>query len=299
MNDVDTEQDRLIRSLAPVHHVPAAVLDPTGPAASELLREILAGPVQARPVTPVPPRTPRASVRWRRLAIALPTIAAAAAVAWGVAAVLPSDKAGPVGTGPAQAQALRFTESGGFLEIRIVDPAADPERYRREIADRGLDIELKLVPARAEQVGRVVFTEESVPGIESIEQPGNCTENGNCSVGVRVPTTYRGHAVIVFGREAKPGEEVEGGTSDDHALARSLVGKTVADMKRILAAAGKTPSYRTGPRSLDTPADQIPNTWIVNSAAPVPGNVIVVWVSVDGKPEAGPDAPDVTQSPKR
>lgn len=295
MNDIDTEQDRLIQSLAPVHHVPAAVLDPTGPAASELLREILASPVQAQPVTPVLPRTPR----WRRLAIALPTIAAAAVVAWGVAAVLPSDKTGPVGTRPAQAQALQFTQNGDFLEIRIVDPAADPQRYRREIADRGLDIGLQLVPARAEQVGRVVFTEESVPGIEPLEQPGNCTENGNCSVGVRVPTTYRGHAVIIFGRETGPGEEVEGGTSNDHALASSLAGKTVADMKRILATAGKTPSYRTGPRSLDTPADQIPNTWIVNSATPIPGNVIVVWVSADGKPEARPYAPGATQSPTR
>jgi hypothetical protein len=224
-------------------------------------------------------------------------VSTVAAVAFGVA-VLPPDRTSPVGPAPAQAQALAFTESGGFLEIRIKDPAADPRRYRREIADRGLDIQLKLAPARPDQIGRVVFVGESAPGLETLEQPGYCSESGNCSVGVRVPANYHGTAVIVFGRAARPGEEIPGGTTDERALAEQLEGRTVSDMKRILAAAGKSPSYRTGPVPVGTPAEQIPDAWIVIDATPVPGDVVLVWVSADGKVPPRPIS-EATSSPAR
>ncbi|GIE97124.1 hypothetical protein [Paractinoplanes rishiriensis] len=203
---------------------------------------------------------------WRRLA----GVGVAAAVVFGVVAALPAE----VGTPPVQARAVQFTESGGFLEIRIKDPAADPERYRREIAERGLDITLKLAPAPAEQVGRVIFTEESVPGVRALETPGHCTANGNCSVGIRVPLTYRGTAVIVFGRQAGPGEEVEGG---DTGLARRMIGKTVGEVR----AGGKSLAYRSVPGAADLPAAAVPDDWFVLDAATGTGGLLIIWVSAD------------------
>jgi hypothetical protein len=90
-----------------------------------------------------------------------------------------------------------------------LDPAADPQRYREELAAHGLDIDLWLAAAGPESVGRVVFQEDDIRGIEPVEAPGNCTANGNCGVGVRVPLSYRGHARIVFGRTPLPGEFVK------------------------------------------------------------------------------------------
>lgn len=280
-----TEPDRMIQLLSPELDIPHAAADPTGPAADDLLRRVMSAPPPVR------------HARWGlRLAVggALATGVAAAVVAASV--WLPESS--PGGPAPAQAAALQFTTEDKYLEIRIVDPAADPRRYRAELAAHGLDIDLSLAPAAPDEIGRVIFQEESTPGIKVIEAPGNCTANGDCGVGVQVPLAYRGQAHLVFGRTPRPGESVEGDapvlSAEQTARLHALVGKTVGDARRQLAADGQTPSYRLGVSHSDgkghgivtpltPPAPEVLDTWIVYDVAPLPGNVVAIWASANGK----------------
>ncbi|GGM05343.1 hypothetical protein ACFFX1_26425 [Dactylosporangium sucinum] len=272
----EQDQDRLVRLLAPPRAVPPAAADPDGPAATALLESIRhANRTRIRP--------------WVRPWIAIPAVAAAAIAAFVVIALLP-------GSGPAPAHALDITRDSQYITIRILDPDADPARYRQELARHGLNIELTLVPVDAGQVGRVVFSEVgdtgNGPTIEYVESPGHCSPNGSCAVAVRVPVTFASYARLSFGRAAKPGEWIEGGSAQQNADAAQLRGRTVADARRILESRGQTATYRVGWQSLDTPAEQIPSTWIVYDTAPLPDDVVVLWVSADGQaprpPRSGP-----------
>ncbi|SCF27973.1 hypothetical protein GA0074695_5102 [Micromonospora viridifaciens] len=306
MTEIDEQQDRLIGLLSPQFRIPRSASEPTGPAADELRQLIMGVPgvspaseidnQDVRPVTVAPRR------RWwslrRRLAIAVPAMAGLGALAVIVGGVLPESgpvgpvgRVNPVGPAPARADTLQVTPDGGYLEIRILDPVADPQRYREELARHGLDIELKLAPAAANQVGRVIFEEIDDNGsavtIDTIEAPGDCTPTGNCSVGIRVPREYKGHAQIVFGRTPKPGEEVEGDapvlSAEQEAALKALVGQRVSDVRWLLTTRGQTATYRVGFRSLEATADQVPGSWYVYDVAALANNVVVLWVSADGK----------------
>lgn len=279
------EPDRMIQLLSPELDLPHAAADPTGPAADDLLRRVTSAP---------PPASRR---RWGlRLAIGAPLVAGVAAAVVAASVWLPESS--PGGPAPARAAALQFTTGGKYLEIRILDPAADPQRYHEELAAHGLDIDLSLAPAEPDEVGRVIFQEESTPGIKVIEAPGNCTDNGDCGVGVQIPLDYKGHANLVFGRTPKPGEASEGDTpilsAAQKAQLKSLLGKKVADARRQLATHGQTVTYRFGGTQsagngylkvvpMKAPAAQVLDTWIVYDVAPLPGNVVAIWSSKDGK----------------
>ncbi|MFG2044010.1 hypothetical protein [Dactylosporangium sp. NPDC048998] len=271
MHDVDEEQDGLIRLLAPTVHVR------TGPDEA-MLRAIMA--TNDRPA--------RLRGRHRRGLIAVAAVAGLAAATFAVLAALPTSA--PVG--PPAANALSITEDAGYLVITIKDPAADPARYQAELRRRGLNITINLAPAQPEEVGKVVFSEVGDGGeLTYIEDPGHCNANGNCAVGVRVPESFVSYARITFGRAPLPGEEIEAGTpSGGDAKTDALRGKTVAEVRRITAAQGKTLLYRVGWRSLDAPAEQVPGSWKVYDAAYGTANSIIVWVSEDGtapRPPAG------------
>ncbi|WP_238006668.1 hypothetical protein KZZ52_46590 [Dactylosporangium sp. AC04546] len=274
----EQDQDRLVRLLAPPRAVPPAAADPHGPAATALLEGIR-----------------RANRTRHRFLIAVPAAAAAAVVAFVVIALLP-------GGGPAPAHALDITRDSQFITIRIVDPDADPARYRQELARHGLNIELSLVPVDAGQVGRIVFSEVgdtgNGPKLEYVESPGHCSPNGSCAVAVRVPVTFTSYARLSFGRAAKAGEWIEGGSAQENADAAQLRGRTVADARRILGTRGQTATYRVGWQSLDTPEDQVPATWIVYDTAPLPDGVVALWVSADGRAPSRPSttAPATSQS---
>jgi hypothetical protein len=284
MTPTDEQQDQLIRLLSPDVRIPPSVANPNGAAADDLRRGIVAW------AEPAVVRRPR-----RRLVFAIPIGAALAAAAVVASVVLP--ESAPVvvgGPAPAKAVALKFTEAGGYLDITIVDPAADPQKYNAELAARGLKIQLSLAPAEPDQIGRVIFAEEndgSGPQIKRIEKPGDCTANGSCNVGIRVPLAYQGEARFVFGRTPKPGDDVEGDapvlTPQQQSQIKALVGKRVADVRKTLAARGQRPSYRVGPQNRDAPGSEVPGDWIVYDTAPLPNKVVALWVSADGKPESG------------
>ncbi|TDC42450.1 hypothetical protein [Micromonospora sp. KC213] len=296
MTDTDEQQDRLIRQLSPQFRIPASASSPAGSAADEL-RQLIMGVSEVSPVTeiakptvqPVNGTAYRRSWSWRRrLAFAVPTVAGLGALAFLGLATLPGPS--PVGPVPAQADALQVTRADSHLDIRILDPVADPQRYRAELARHGLSIDLKLAPAGADRVGRLIFSEEDKrggPSIETIEAPGDCSATGNCSVAVRVPLDYKGHAQLVFGRTPKPGETVEGDapvlSEGQEADLKALVGKRVSEARELLAARGQTAQYRVGFRSLEASADQVPGSWYVYDVAPLANNVVVLWASADGK----------------
>lgn len=286
MTDTDEQQDRLIRLLSPDLRIPPSVAQPSGPVADELRQLIMATGPDAPPVAVKPPRKPW-SLRWR-LVLAAPIVAGLAALAFFVSATLPDTS--PVGPAPARAGALQFTENDGHLDITIVDPVADPSRYRAELAAHGLDIDLTLAPAAPDQVGRVVFEEVSGDGgpqLKTIEKPGDCTANGNCSVAIRVPLNYRGTARIVFGRTPKPGETVEGDapvlTPAQESDLKAFEGKRVSEVRARMAKNGQTATYRVGFASREAAADQVPGDWYVYDVAPLANDVVVLWVSKDGK----------------
>jgi hypothetical protein len=295
MTDTDEQQDRLIRLLSPDLRLPRSVSQPTGPVADELRRLIMAAPGSTANETSTAPavaRRPRTfwSSR-RRLVFAAPIVAGLAAVAFLVSAALPDSN--PVGPAPARAGVLTFAEDNGYLDITIVDPVADPARYRAELAQHGLAIDLKLAPAAPDQVGRVIFQEEDGsdgPQIKTVEKPGDCSANGDCSVGIRVPLSYRGKAQIVFGRTPKPGETIEGDapvlSPKQQGQLNEHKGKQVADVRAILAANGQTATYRVGFASREAAADEVPGNWYVYDVAPLANDVVVLWVSADGKEPA-------------
>jgi hypothetical protein len=290
MHDVDEQQDDLIRLLAPTVHLR------TGPDET-LMYGIMA--------TAERPARGRVRPRWL---IAVPIVAGLAAAVFAVLAALPSSS--PVG-GPAPVSALTITENAGYLVITIKDPAADPARYEAELKRRGLDIRINLVPARPENVGKVVFEEVGETGkLTYIEDPGRCTSNGSCTVGVKVPLDFKSFARITFGRAPLPGEESKdgsgpagpsgsasggdgeaGGPSGGDAKTDALLGKTVAEVRRTVAAQGKTLLYRFGGQGREVPADEVPDTWKVYDAAYGTGNSIIIWVSPDGVEPTRPANP--------
>ncbi|GAA3671911.1 hypothetical protein GCM10022224_040100 [Nonomuraea antimicrobica] len=173
--------------------------------------------------------------RWRRrLLVGLPLVAAATAVA--VAAF----SSGWVGPQRAEAAALSFQREDGYLVVRVQDPNADPERYREEFRQRGMDIRLKLAPTSPDRAGRVLFLEDRADDpagrIEAVE--GSCGEHA-CSVAVKVPVGYRSYAGIVFGRAAEQGEMYDTGAGDEPGAGIGLPGidrYTVAEAVAILRA---------------------------------------------------------------
>ncbi|GAA4909939.1 hypothetical protein [Streptomonospora salina] len=210
-------------------------LDPARPAARELLASIVE---EEQEPTVAPNRTTR------RLLIAVPAAAALAAGAVAATALMPTSAPGPVA--PQEAAALEIDVEDGLVVAEVKDPAADPERYAEEFSAHGLDVDLKLVPASPTQVGTLTYMDQNMSGegtddrdVEVIESPENCTPNGVCPVGVRIPEDYGNTVELAFGRVPKDDEKyrtTNSPTAPGEALEGvDIVGMTVAEAKDVLA----------------------------------------------------------------
>lgn len=138
----------------------------------------------------------------RRLLIAIPAVAAIA-----VAALVVTSLGGPGQRviSPAPAQALSFTRHGGYIDVIIRNPLADPRRYRAEFAQQHMNITLKLVPVPPPLVGTLIVGYTG-GGITAITARG-CDSGGDCpQLGLRIPVSFHGPGTIEFGRAARPGE---------------------------------------------------------------------------------------------
>jgi hypothetical protein len=263
------------------------------------------------PAAPAAPRGPRGSRgsrsprRARRWLIGAP-LAAGLAVAALVIGWLghPGQRLGPVPVGPPAAQALSFTTSGGYITVIVRDPLADAARYNAEFARHRLDIRLRLVPASPSIVGTVVefsVTQGASP-ITPITATGRCYTGGGgsaCPVGLRVPEHFRGQAVLVFGRAARPGEQYESTASafapGEVMHGMTVTGQTVASVLAQLRARHVTvPVFNYddhGDGRLLRPG-QVPGRWFVYDAAPwAPQQVMLFVGPAPAPPPAAPPQP--------
>jgi hypothetical protein len=205
----DSQQQ--ISAIAPVTDDEAARLARPG-----TLRDLGADITAAQP-GPARRSDRRRSRARRRVLIGAPLAAGlAAAVLIGTSLGRPGQHVGPVSVGPApaRAQALSFTRHGGFIDVVVRDPLADPARYRAEFARYHLDITLRLLPVSPSIVGTVVYAGQPADSgpLTPITARGKCVEASGtsaCPVGIKVPVGFRGSAQLVFGRAARPGEQYE------------------------------------------------------------------------------------------
>ena len=267
----------------------------------------------ATAITAAPPGPARRAVRRRsparRRALAGGLLAAGLAAAALIATSLgrPGQHVGPVSVGPAaaQAQALSFTRHGGFIDVIVRDPLADPARYRAEFARYHLDITLRLVPVSPSIVGTVVYAGQSPGGgpLTPITARGRCLEASGtsaCPVGIKIPAGYRGSAQLVFGRAARPGEQYESTASAFapgevlHGL--SVRGLRVAQVLAMLRQRHVTVAWfdvQAGGESANE--RRVPGSYFVSDANPwSPGEVQLfvsqVWPPAPAGPPGGPVA---------
>ncbi|MUL43041.1 hypothetical protein FZ103_18010 [Streptomonospora sp. PA3] len=204
-------------------------LDPARPAARELRAAITEKNEE-------PAVAPKRTVR--RLLIAVPVAAVLAAGGVAATALMPASAPGPVA--PQEAAALEIDVADGVVVAEVKDPTADPQRYAEEFAEHGLKVDLSLVPASPSMVGKLVYLDSDMKSqnrddrdVEVIESPEQCTPDGGCPVGVRIPEGYRNHVQLVFGRAPGDGEKYEATGAED-TKGQDLVGMTVAEAELVL-----------------------------------------------------------------
>ncbi|GAB3984809.1 hypothetical protein GCM10029978_095590 [Actinoallomurus acanthiterrae] len=270
--------DKLIRQLAPITDEEAArMVSPQ--ARTELAEQITATAVPAG----------HRARRGRRLIVGVPLAVAAATAAIAVAVTsagsggthttpTPSQRAS---SGPVKVQlaALTFSTQGKYLVVKVKDPLADPARYQKEFAAHGMDIDLKLVPASSTIVGTVVMADGP---LETITARGRCHTGGGgdaCPVGVKIPLGFKGHAQVVFGRAARPGEHYDSSAPADapgevmHGM--TYRGRTVAEVLAMLRKRHVTvPEYRymgadgdSAPYQNGVPPNEVKPGWFVHGAS--------------------------------
>jgi hypothetical protein len=242
--------------------------------------------------------TPRTAAR-RRGAVRRPLLVvtggvAAAALAVTAAAVVSTRDSGrrestpPRTVVPAprsvQAAALTFARHGGYLIVKVKDPVADPARYRKEFAARGLNVDLRLKPSSPREAGSVLFLEGDV---KIVTAPGHCGTR-TCNVGIKIPPGHKGFVRVVFGRTARPGEHYDTGPGDtpgEGVGLSNVKNRTVAD---VLAEARRKHigdiSYRYEDHHTDrpypngVPADKVQGDWYVHDAVAGSNGEVIIFV---------------------
>lgn len=231
-------------------------------------------------------RTPRAA-KWhwprRKLLTLLPVTAVLVGAAVMLPIVMQPGDGGPLVLGPAKA--LAFAKKGDYIDVRIVDPDADPQRYREDFAAHGLKVDLQMEPSSPSLVGTMISIsspqrmtvfhpdgfeikgEHGSDWIKSIEG----TECGNfwCKAGVSIPLKLRGPVEITFGRAARPGEryEVAGDATAHGEILEGvdLANQTVAEVKLLLRQRNVTVEYRYNRQAVLQP-ESVSDFWYVHEA---------------------------------
>jgi hypothetical protein len=171
------------------------------PAAQALFEDVVAiGELQRASDAPHRSLSPRTRAPRRRARLVLATAAAAVvAVAAAFAIGVAMHQAPPA---PA---AVAFRGSGDYIVATVVNPNAAAQELRAAFAAHNLDIHLKLAPVSPDMVGSVVYMGTSA-GPNAVEALDGVAPGGSRPIGLRIPVGFRGHADIVLGRAAKPGE---------------------------------------------------------------------------------------------
>jgi hypothetical protein len=239
-----------------------------------------------------PPRADRSRVRrtpaaWspRRLVLAAGLAAAVAAGATLVSVHGPASVQPPTAEAAA---ALSFTRHGGYIDVIVRNPVADPKFYQEDFQAHGLHIRLFLLPVSPSLVGTVVFIDTLEPGgdsITTITAKGRCWTGGGgnqCPVGLRVPIGYRGQAAFTFGRAARPGELYESTAPADapgevmHGL--KFRDKTVPAVLAMLRRRHVTARLRDFYTAQIVKAGDLRGTWYVYNADPWAPQQVLLYI---------------------
>ncbi|QKW38544.1 hypothetical protein HUT06_34770 [Actinomadura sp. NAK00032] len=299
--------DHQIARLATITDAEAAQLLPDDAAADLADRVTAAAPGPA----PAAPRRRRSPLLTFGLPLATAGVACAAAVA---VTVLPSDDApertpaittAKPGPNVSLVAALSFTRKGGYIDVKVRDPLADPKRYREEFAQHGLKVKLSFVPGSPSIVGTVVMmgtSEGTKPDdVKTLTAKGECETGGGgdiCPVGVRIRTDYKGTAEVVFARAARPGERYNS-SAPVTAPGEAMHGMTFRGHRvgEVLAALKKrhvsVPEYRheVGNESKALYPGQVPESWYVHDAVPWAKNQVLLFVGKTPRSESAPSGP--------
>jgi hypothetical protein len=257
--------DRLIVGIAP---------DP-GPGLTGGARDLLAE------ITALPVPTAAPVRRWRPR-IALPLVAALAMTAVALSWILPG-----LGTRPASA-ALDIRREGGYYVVTVRDIFASPQLYQAQLRSKHLDITLRVVPVSPSVEGGIFpqfekryigLTSEEITRrpdlIAPIHTPGACTFEPRCTIGVKIPVGYQGHADIRLGRKGRPRERYEGfgqlSNPGEPLQCRKFVNKTFDQVRAMLGARGVTITVIYVPLRGVRPS--VPGSWYVHEG----------WLSEQGK----------------
>lgn len=267
-------------------------LENQAPAQSSVLRAVYAA---------APRRRSARARRVPRPRLAAAGLLTATAVAATVTAmiVLPGRQAASQG-----AELLSFTRHGSEIDVMILNPLADPARYRAEFAQHHMDITLDLVPVPPSLVGTLVLGYAG-SGITAITAKNCDSQSGACpEIGLRIPVGFRGPATIEFGRAARPGEHyVTGGPAAApggpmhgmNYLCRNVSAVVAALGQRHVSAVVRYPTATGGRLLFSTRI--LPGTWYINEATTFAPGQVMLWVGdpcTPGMPGSAPGLPGVT-----
>ncbi|MEU8278696.1 hypothetical protein ACFYOK_22000 [Microbispora bryophytorum] len=278
------DRDDLHRLVAGIAPAPGPGMTP---AALDLLEEIVSGPVPAdrRRVRAAVTGAAGTILRSRRL---VPAIVSLTAVLLAVAWLVP----GAAGLGPAPASAaLDIRPEGDHYVVMVRDLFAAPAMYQRELRERGLDVEVRLVPVSPASAGQVFYLDgtRDRSAITAIEKPGECARFGGCPIGFRIPVRFRGHATVYLGRAARAGErygilesfDLEG--QPFHCV--DYVNKTVAQVLPLLRERGVRAQF-SSPGAYAQPS--APADWYVHGGVMVADGQALVLVNPTPNPQPRP-----------
>lgn len=188
-----------------------------------------------------------------------------------------------------QPQALSFSEHGGKVTVRVVDPNADPKRYNADFKTMGLDVTVKMVPVSPPYVGKwashATWESDAMDKIRRLEPGEKCSGTLNasdpgCQDGLEIDRSIEGRVEIDFGRAAKPGEMYwrtsSSATEPGEAMeGMKILNRTVAEVLAEIKAKGlKVSAFLSGKQPRFDSSDTAPDNWYVHGAtAHAPGEV--------------------------
>ena len=217
---------------------------------------------------PIPRRARRRSRVWALGATAVAAVAVVLAATSTLA---------PVTT----ARAVSFrTAADSEIIATITDPFAAESTLKAAFAQHDLNITVNLLPVSPSLVGTVIYiSDNGGPNAIQALQGGHCIspDGTQCSIGLRIPTTFSGQGYVTLGRPAKPGETYQSQNSafapGESLHCSGLLGAQVSRALPTLQADHLTVTWRgagaaSGSNVGDTAPPPTNYIWSANMTAP-------------------------------
>lgn len=169
--------------------------------------------------------------------------------------------------------ALAFSDEGRYLQIKIVDLEADSARFNKELKEHDLNFHIQLAAASPSIAGKLLTVGDSgvdgTGGTFKVNEK-NCLHGdvGTCEIELKVPKQYRGDGVVIIGRPARPGEQIEYGGQlwerGEPLAGLKVVGQRVDHVRALVEQHGYTVGrYRRSGGGPVLPAAEVPDSWVV------------------------------------